>query len=527
MAKGHAVKLVIVEVVVLVLGLFLFFTACSKAQSLTPSLLITEVQTQSADSKTEEFIELYNPTDQDINLDTLEVSYFSAASENGSPFTLTPSLSGTSLKSRGYLLIKQADYVLNADTSFSGGLNDAGGHIQISLGDEVIDTLGWGSAAYPETQAAEVVEAGSSLSRKIDGDGRFQDTNNNSADFLEAMPSPTGGGLVEDVQDVCPNLPDLQTELPEDYQLNETGDCVSTQPCRLEISEVSAQPNLNAQEYIEFYNSSTEPALASLCSVSINGGAERGLPEEMVKPSTWLVISFASGVIRNSAGQVVLTRSSTDALTYNYPESYSGQTVNFRSGSYVGELSDQPTPGAANQTILSEDDAGSGSGGELTDCPAGKYRNPETNRCKSSEAAIAELTPCDEGEERNPATNRCRKVAITASSLTPCDAGEERNPATNRCRKAIAISTDLKACEPGQERNPETNRCRKVLSAAATGAALPADASQASNGFKFGLKIILLVLATLLAYGAYEYRTDLKNLYQKIRSSRTKGHPPG
>mgnify|MGYP003336907992 CR=1 FL=1 len=75
------------------------------------------------------------------------------------------------------------------------------------------------------------------------------------------------------------------------------------------------------------------------------------------------------------------------------------------------------------------------------ECPAGKYRNPETNRCRSLEEAVNVLAQCEEGKERNPLTNRCRSVVSLASAvLAPCEEGQERNPATNRCRTVAASS---------------------------------------------------------------------------------------
>jgi hypothetical protein len=72
---------------------------------------------------------------------------------------------------------------------------------------------------------------------------------------------------------------------------------------------------------------------------------------------------------------------------------------------------------------------------QYADCGEGRYRNPETNRCKKVETEAAKtLTPCAVGYERNPETNRCKKVAV-ASGLVPCAEGYERNPETNRCRK--------------------------------------------------------------------------------------------
>lgn len=77
----------------------------------------------------------------------------------------------------------------------------------------------------------------------------------------------------------------------------------------------------------------------------------------------------------------------------------------------------------------------------LTPCRQGQYRHPETNRCRNIASSASTLTPCRPGQERNPETNRCRSVAVAGASLVPCGPGQERNPETNRCRKVAAIST--------------------------------------------------------------------------------------
>lgn len=76
------------------------------------------------------------------------------------------------------------------------------------------------------------------------------------------------------------------------------------------------------------------------------------------------------------------------------------------------------------------DDAASDGGGsaekEYADCGEGRYRNPETNRCKKIETeAESTLKPCAEGYERNLETNRCRKVRENAAVeyVTPDSGG--------------------------------------------------------------------------------------------------------
>lgn len=145
----------------------------------------------------------------------------------------------------------------------------------------------------------------------------------------------------------------------------------------------------------------------------------------------------------------------------------------------------------------------------IAPCPSGKYRNPDTGRCRNIEEAINALAVCDEGKERNPLTNRCRSVTSASSSLTPCKAGQERSPATNRCRSVLTASAQLTPCSQGQERNPATNRCRKVLGASSSKTDYPVEpyAVQAGGGVVWwGLAGIAL---GALGYGVWEWRREL------------------
>jgi len=103
----------------------------------------------------------------------------------------------------------------------------------------------------------------------------------------------------------------------------------------------------------------------------------------------------------------------------------------------------------------------------LGECGAGKFRNPETNRCKTIQT-VNTLVPCNAGQERNPLTNRCKSVTLASASLTPCGAGQTRNPATNRCKSTTTATASLVPCKEGQTRNPETNRCKSTSAAASS-----------------------------------------------------------
>lgn len=173
-----------------------------------------------------------------------------------------------------------------------------------------------------------------------------------------------------------------------------------------------------------------------------------------------------------------------------------------------------PSPDMANSFPL-PGMGGTVDAATLAACPAGKYRNPDTNRCRTVEEAINDLAACDEGSERNPETNRCRKIATLASAtVTPCDAGQERNPETNRCRKVGGDTTTPKPCDPGQERNPDTGRCRKVTNTSK--AANVIDQPKKQGLFNTNSLVLGIVGVGAIGYGLYEWRSEMTGAFSKL-----------
>ena len=156
-------------------------------------------------------------------------------------------------------------------------------------------------------------------------------------------------------------------------------------------------------------------------------------------------------------------------------------------------------------------------------CEEGKYRNPETGRCRTLEETINALAACEEGYERSPTTNRCRKIASNETVLTPCREGQVRSPETNRCRSIASEVVDLLPCAEGYERNPATNRCRKVQSGEVLSAAYPVEPyDQAATG-SATLWVVGGIAALALSYGIWEWRREIGAGFTKFRTLVTSG----
>ncbi|MEZ5094298.1 lamin tail domain-containing protein [Nocardioides sp.] len=154
-----------------------------------------------------DFVELYNPTAADIDLNGLSVHYRSTGgSSGGNPYAL----SGT-VAAGGHFLIQMTGAGTNGvalptpDATALPVLNMAGGGGQVYLlngttpvtdtGDmagraDVVDMVGLASSSSFETATGPTTSASQSAQRSAAG----TDTDNNAADFSLAAPTPTNGG---------------------------------------------------------------------------------------------------------------------------------------------------------------------------------------------------------------------------------------------------------------------------------------------------------------------------------------------
>jgi len=158
-------------------------------------LVISEVMTGGV-SASDEFFELYNPSDSALSLDGLELIYVTAT---GATVTRKVSFGvGIVVGPGAHVLIANEAGIFAgvADATYAGGLAATGGSLALRAigGPTAIDAVGWGTAAsvWLETAPAPAPAAGSSLERSPGGDlGSGQDTDHNLIDFaVRTAPDP-------------------------------------------------------------------------------------------------------------------------------------------------------------------------------------------------------------------------------------------------------------------------------------------------------------------------------------------------
>ncbi|HEY7954450.1 MAG TPA: lamin tail domain-containing protein [Polyangia bacterium] len=157
-------------------------------------VVVNEIQTGGT-TGSDEFIELYNPCPNAIDLTGSTVVYRAATSNTDDNTLAKPT---QSIAGGGYFLIAGMAYsgTAKADVTYtSGGLAATGGAVGLRApGGALLDSVGWGSAnnVFVEKATATNPAAGHSIARIPNGN----DTNDNSADFSEkTSPTPRARNL--------------------------------------------------------------------------------------------------------------------------------------------------------------------------------------------------------------------------------------------------------------------------------------------------------------------------------------------
>jgi parallel beta-helix repeat protein len=186
-----------------------------------PYLVISEIQIAGIRSADDEFIELYNASDSDIQLDGFKIVKKIDSKVNEVVLVTSDVLAQKTIKALSYLLVARTDYYSGIAVpdiwwpkSEIYGLANDNTIILYGSDDEVVDKVGWGSAVDFEGSAFAVnPSGGQSLERKANADstdisldsgadayqGNGWDTNKNNADFvLQAIPYPQNSSSISE-----------------------------------------------------------------------------------------------------------------------------------------------------------------------------------------------------------------------------------------------------------------------------------------------------------------------------------------
>jgi len=205
-----------------------------------PKILISEVQPTWAKDDKQEFVELYNPNAEAVDLTGWYLQRkANSNSTSWSTYAGSSLFFGKTIEANGYFLIARTGYYLGlADVFTDSAITNNNSFAFKNPNKEISDKLGFGQAADPEAAPAQNPSEGQSIGRKINN-GIEQDFNVNSIDFELQMPTPKA----QNVTYVFPPNPAVG---------GGGGGSTSTDYPKILISEVQIYPI--EERFVELFN---------------------------------------------------------------------------------------------------------------------------------------------------------------------------------------------------------------------------------------------------------------------------------
>ncbi len=307
-----------------------------RASSASKSVLISEVQTGSTTSASEEFVELYNSSLNSVDLSGWAMYYKSATGTSWiKKVTIT-----SGYVDAGKFWVLSAN--MPGDSAYGSGLSQTGGNLQIrdKLG-SVMDQFGWGTANAALISPASESAPGQSMYRLYDFNLlAMQNTDNNFADYdITHTPTP---GLVPVIELI---------EVDVDPQVY----------AELELSELLPDPAAPlsdaSDEFIEIYNPTAMIVDLSGWKLRDESGAEYLIKTKSILPNSWVAIMASeSKLTLNNTGDSIELIDPNGKLvdqSANYEAAEIGLSWSKLGG--IWQWAQSPTPSLTNSIAFVDD----------------------------------------------------------------------------------------------------------------------------------------------------------------------------
>ena len=457
-------------------------------------------------SQDKKYVEMYNPTNQNVNLAGWKIEYYAGSGAK----TVGKNFKDEVILANGFLVLSN-DKMLAGAIKFDNNLVLAqnNGSVVLSRSDEsVADTVGWGNNSK---SADSPIKGGVKIVWRCFIDGNIIDSK-----FL------SGKNLNN--QEVAPySRPNCKSPEPKPEPSKELNKCEG-----LKLSEIASNVD---EQFIEIINSGEKTVITTGCKLTVgDSGVRENIGDIELNPGEFLTIKIKNTKLKlpKTKGKVYLldeAGSQIDSAEYE-------KLAKSSSWSLIDDEWMQTFMITENSENIFKEYLDCQNGYERNvlgkcvkisvppieiSCPAGQYRHPETRRCRKNEAAKT-ITPCKDGYYRSEETGRCRSIASAAAkTLKPCPEGQFRNSATGRCKKIASTDDIAKECPEGFERNPQTKRCRKIKSAnMPTVGSAAAEVKQVA-GATWGWWVFGGVSLLAVGYGVWQWRWEISQFVRKIR----------
>ena len=460
-------------------------------------------------SQDKKYVEMYNPTNQNVNLAGWKIEYYAGSGAK----TVGKNFKDEVILANGFLVLSN-DKMLAGAIKFDNnlGLAQNDGSVVLSRSDgSVSDTVGWGNNSK---SAGSPIKGGVKIVWRCFIDGNIIDSKN----FL------SGKNLNN--QEVEPySRPNCKNSEPKPKSSKELNKCEG-----LKLSEIASNVD---EQFIEIINSGEKTVITTGCKLTVgDSGVRENIGDIELNPGEFLTIKIKNTNLKlpKTKGKVYLldeVGSKIDSAEYE-------KLAKSSSWSLIDDEWMQTFMITENSENIFKEYLDCQNGYERnalgkcvkisvppveSPCPVGQYRHPETRRCRKNEAEKT-ITPCKDGYYRSEETGRCRSIASAAAkTLKPCPEGQFRNSSTGRCKKIASTDDIAKECPEGFERNPQTKRCRKIKSASMPTVSSAAAEVKQVAGATWGWWVFGGVSLLAVGYGVWQWRWEISQFVRKIRES--------
>ena len=464
-------------------------------------------------SQDKKYIEMYNPTNQNVNLAGWKIEYYAGSGAK----TVGKIFKDEVILANGFLVLSN-DKILAGAIKFDDNLGLAqndGSVVLLRSDGSVADTVGWGNNSK---SAGSPIKGGVKIVWRCFVGENIIDSKNNSTDFLSGK--NLNNQEVEPYSRPNCKTPDSKPESPKELNKCEG----------LKLSEIASNVD---EQFIEIVNSGEKTVITTGCKLTVgDSGVRENIGDIELNPGEFLTIKIKNTNLKlpKTKGKVYLldeVGSKIDSAEYE-------KLAKSSSWSLIDDEWMQTFMITENSENIFKEYSDCQSGYERnvlgrcvkiaippaeSPCPVGQYRHPETRRCRKIEAEKT-ITPCKDGYYRSEETGRCRSIASAAAkTLKPCPEGQFRNSATGRCKKIASTDDIAKECPEGFDRNPQTKRCRKIKSAnMPTVGSAAAEVKQVA-GATWGWWVFGGVSLLAVGYGVWQWRWEISQFVRKIRES--------
>ena len=459
-------------------------------------------------SQGKKYVEIYNPTNRNVNLAGWKIEYYTGSSAK----PVGKIFKDEVILANGFLVLSN-DKMLAGAIKFDNnlGLAQNDGSVVLSRSDgSVADIVGWGNNSK---SAGPPIKGGVKIVWRCFIDGNIIDSK-----FL------SGKNLNN--QEVEPySRPNCKNSEPKPKSSKELNKCEG-----LKLSEIASNVD---EQFIEIIKSGEKTVITTGCKLTVgDSGVRENIDNIELNPGEFLTIKIKNTKLKlpKTKGKVYLldeAGSQIDSTEYE-------KLAKSSSWSLVDDEWMQTFMITENSENIFKEYLDCQSGYERnalgkcvkisvppieSPCPVGQYRHPETRRCRKNEAEKT-ITPCKDGYYRSEETGRCRSIASAAAkTLKPCPEGQFRNSATGRCKKIASTDDIAKECPEGFERNPQTKRCRKIKSASMPTVGSAAAEVKQVAGATWGWWVFGGVSLLAVGYGVWQWRWEISQFVRKMRES--------